>query len=80
MVEPGVTTIDVPVPARVPPQLPVYHAQVAPDPPVAVNVLFDPEQIAVGLADADVGATGSGLTVTDVVAQVEFPQPFSQRT
>ena len=29
---------------------------------------------------ADVGATGSGLTVTDVVAQVELPQLFSQRT
>ena len=80
MVEPGVTTIDVPVPTNVPPQLPVYHLQLVPDPPVAVNVLLDSEQIEDGLADADVGATGSGLTVTDVVAQVELPQLFSQRT
>ena len=78
--EVGLTVIDVPVPAAVPPQLPVYHLQLSPDPPVAVNVLLAPEQIVVGLADADVGATGSGLTVTDVVAQVEFPQLFSQRT
>ena len=80
MVEVGLTGSDVPVPTRVPPQLPVYQAQVVPDPPVAVNVLLAPEQIVVGLADADVGATGSGLTVTDVVAQVELPQLFSQRT
>ena len=80
MVEVGVTVIDVPVPTGVPPQLPVYHLQSVPDPPVAVRVLLAPEQIMVGLADADVGATGSGLTVTDVVAQVELPQLFSQRT
>jgi len=54
--------------------------QLSPDPPVAVSVLLDPEQIVVGLADADVGAIGSGFTVTDVVAQVELPQLFSQRT
>ena len=59
MVEAGVTVNEVPVPASVPPQLPVYHAQVVPDPPVAVNVLLAPEQIVVGFADADVGATGA---------------------
>ena len=80
MVDVGLTLIDVPVPTSVPPQLPVYHAHVLPDPPEAVNVLLAPEQIAVGLADADVGATGSGFTVTEVVSQVEFPQPFFQRT
>ena len=68
-----------PVPTEVPPQLPVIHLRVVPDPPVAVSVLLDPEQIVVGLADADVGATGSGFTVTVVVAQVELPQLFSQR-
>ena len=78
--EVGLTTTDVPVPAAVPPQLPVYHLQLVPDPPVAVNVLLAPEQIVAGLADADVGATGAVLTVTDVVAQVEFAQAFSQRT
>ena len=51
-----------------------------PDPPVAVNVLLAPEQIVDGLAEADVGATGSALTVTVVVWQVELPQLFSQRT
>ena len=71
---------DVPVPASVPPQLPVYHAQVVPDPPVAVSVLLDPEQIADGAALADVGAVGSGFTVTVVVWQVELPQLFSHRT
>jgi len=81
VVEVGLTSIDVPVPTSVPPQLPVYHLQFSPEPPVAVNVLLDPEQIVDGLADADVGATGSGLTVTDVVAQVELPQlVVSQRT
>ena len=81
MVEVGLTTIDVPVPAAVPPQLPVYHAQVVPDPPVAVNVLLEPEHIVDGAALADVGATGSGLTVTVVLWQVELPQlAVSQRT
>jgi hypothetical protein len=58
----------------------VYQWQVVPEPPVAVNVLLDSEQIEDGLAEADVGATGSGLTVTVVVAQVELPQLLSQRT
>ena len=73
--------IDKPVPASVPPQIPVYHLQLVPDPPVAVRVVLAPTQIAAGLANADVGATGNGLTVTDVVAQVELPQlAVSQRT
>ena len=72
--------IDVPIPTAVPPQLPVYHAQVLPDPPEAVSVLLAPEQMVAGLADAEVGATGSGLTVKLVVAQVELPQAFIQRT
>jgi len=58
----------------------VYQWQVVPEPPVAVNVLFDPEQIVDGAAFADVGAVGSGFTVTVVVWQVELPQLFSQRT
>ena len=69
-----------PVPTEVPPQLPVIHLRVVPDPPVAVSVLLAPEQIVDGLADADVGATGRELTVTVVLAQVELPQLFSQRT
>ena len=80
MVEVGLTVIDVPVPAGVPPQLAVYHLQSVPDPPVAVSVLLAPEQIVDGAAFADVGATGSALTVTVVVAQVELPQLLSHRT
>ena len=59
MVEVGWTVIDVPVPTNVPPQLPLYHLQVLPDPPLAVSVLLAPEQIVDGLADADVGAIGN---------------------
>ncbi len=80
MVEAGLTTSDVPVPAKVPPQLPVYHAQVVPQPPVAVSVLLAPEQIVEGEAFADVGAVGNGFTVTVVVWQVELPQLFSHLT
>jgi hypothetical protein len=69
--------MDVPVPTGVPPQLPAYHLQLLPDPPVAVNVLLAPEQIASGLADADIGATGVAFTVTVTLAQAELPQPFS---
>ena len=80
MVDVGLTLIDVPVPTSVPPQLPVYHAHVLPDPPLTVSVLLAPEQIVAGLADADDGAVGSGLTVTVVVTQVELAQSFIQRT
>ncbi len=48
MVEVGLTLIDVPVPTAVPPQLPVYHAQVVPDPPVAVNVTGQMTTVASG--------------------------------
>ena len=66
------------MPTDVPPQLPVIHLKVVPDPPVAVSVAFSPAQIGPSLL-ADVGATGSGFTVTVVDAQVELPQLFSQR-
>ena len=68
------------MPTDVPPQLPVIHLKVVPDPPVAVRVLLEPEQIVDGAAFAEVGAVGSGFTVTVVVWQVELPQPFSHRT
>ena len=42
-----------PVPTEVPPQLPVIHLRVVPDPPVAVSVLLAPEQIVDGFAEAD---------------------------
>ena len=50
--------IDAPVPAGVPPQLTVYHFQLAPvpsDPPSTVSVELPPVQIVVGLAVAPVG-------------------------
>jgi len=53
---------------------------VLPEPPLAVSVLLPPRVIVAGLADALVGAVGSALTVTVVVAQVELPQLLSQRT
>jgi hypothetical protein len=75
----GETDRLLPVPASVPPQLPVYHLSVVPDPSLTDSVLLCPEQIGFGLAEAVVGATGSGLTVTVTLAQVELPQEFSQR-
>ena len=77
VVDVGLTLMDVPVPTRVPPQLPVYHAHVLPEPPEAVKVLLAPEQIVAGLADADVGATGSGFTVTVVPGAPELQQPVA---
>jgi hypothetical protein len=67
-----------PVPTDVPPQLPVIHLSVVPDPPVAVSVVLAPEQIVDGLADAEDGAVGPALTVTVVVTQDEFPQLLSR--
>jgi hypothetical protein len=55
----GLTSIDGPVPTRVPPQLPVYHFQLAPvpsEPPTSVSVELLPVQMVVGLAVAPVGA------------------------
>jgi len=48
----------------VPPQLPLYHINDPPDPPVAVSVMFpvpDPQKLD-GLLDADVGAVGAAQT------------------
>ena len=80
VVEVGLTAMEVPELTYVPPQLPVYHLQVVPNPPVAVSVLLTPEQMVAGLADADVGATGGGLTGTVKQKQVELPQLFSHLT
>ena len=64
-----------PVPTEAPVQLPVSHLRVVPDPPVAVSVLLPPEQMIAGLADADVGATGPGLTVTTTFAHAVLTHP-----
>ena len=47
---PGVTVILDPVPAAVPPQVPLYHFQLAPAPrlpPLTLSVVFLPRQIVV---------------------------------
>ena len=66
-----------PVPTDVPPQLPVYHLHVAPDPsdpPVTLKVMAVGPQSEVEDAVAPVGATESELTVMEVVA-VTTPHP-----
>jgi hypothetical protein len=50
VVLPGETVMEVPVPAAVPPQLPVNHCQFAPvpnDPPETVRVVLPPAQMVV---------------------------------
>ena len=66
-----------PVPTKVPPQLPLYHLQVAPVPrlpPVTLKVMAVGPQRLVEEAVAAVAATDSELTVIDVVA-VTTPHP-----
>ncbi|MNS52214.1 hypothetical protein D3C72_849240 [compost metagenome] len=55
-----------PVPIDVPPQLPVYHFKLVPDPPVADRMIFPPalEQKLLLFTLAAVGATGCDPTVT----------------
>ena len=62
-----------PVPTDVPPQLPVIHRSVVPEPPDAVSVALDPAHIG-PLLLADVGATGSGFTVNVAAFEVALPQ------
>jgi hypothetical protein len=60
-----------PVPTRVPPQLPLYHLQLAPDPnepPLTLSVTLPGPHKAVGDALAAVGAAESEFTVMEVVA------------
>ena len=68
-----VMVVDVPLPTSVPPQVPVYHTQLAlvPKlPSVTVKVDEAPKQISVGPDVAVVGATDGVLCVTVTVAQV----------
>jgi len=71
-VEVGLTLSDVPEPADVPPQLPVYQSTVSPPLTLAERVDDDPVQIVLGEADGLVGVPGRALTVTVTLAQVEF--------
>ena len=62
-------TKGVPVPIEVPPQLPVNHRSVVPDPPVADRLMF-PESSAQKLlrsTDAEVGAVGGEQPDTLIV-------------
>ena len=66
-----VTISVAPVPTNVPPQLPLYHLQVAPEPklpPATLNVTVPGVHSDVDVALAAVGATDGEFIVTDVVA------------
>ena len=68
----GDTVIEVPVPANVPPQEPVYHFQTPPvpnEPPLTVNVVLPPLHIVVDPV-IPVGAVDNVLTVTNCEVQV----------
>ena len=72
MVFEGETVILLPVPAGVPPQVPVNHSAMAPVPalpPESVNVVLPPAQMVV-VPVIDTGAVESVLTVTVLLAQV----------
>jgi len=58
VVAPGLTTIDTPVPAAAPPQLPVNQSAVSPTLTVTESVV-DPLQIDTGVAVATVGVLGN---------------------
>ncbi len=79
----GVTARDVPVPSNVPPQLPEYQVQVAPDPsepPVMLKVVDAPSQMGSTVADALVAAVEFVFTITVTLAQVVVLQVPSART
>jgi len=75
VVELGLTLSDVPVPAEVPPQLPVYQSTASPPPTLAEIVEEAPLQIVLGEADRLLGVLGNELTVTVTVAQAALTQP-----
>lgn len=83
MVEVGLTVIDVPLPAAVPPQLAVYHCQLAPvpsDPPTTESVVLLPEQMVVDVAEIEAAGVERSLTVMVTEAQVVVLQVPSART
>ena len=72
MVVPGDTLMEGPVAKNVPPQLPVYHFQLAPVPsvpPVTLRVVEPPAQI-VGLTADAVGVVELDCPVTSTEVQV----------
>ena len=66
----------VPLPTKAPPQLPLYHFKVPPEPPTALRLRLPPalEQKLFASLEAELGAVGRALTVTVTLAQVEGVQ------
>jgi hypothetical protein len=79
---PGVTVILDPVPAAVPPQVPLYHFQLAPVPrlpPLTLSVVLLPRQMVV-VPVMPVAGTEVSLTVTVMLRQMVVLQVPSART
>jgi hypothetical protein len=80
----GETLMDEPVPTKVPPQLPEYHTQDAPDPkapPDTLNTLEPPPQSGLGLALAEEGGEDPEFTLTVTAAQpvvLQFPSALTK--
>ena len=81
MFDNGETLTEVPVPTAVPPHEPEYQCHVAPadNVPFTCRAELPPVQIGEALV-AEVGLEGIGVTVTDVLTQVELHVPFCART
>ena len=83
MVAEGKTTIELPLPCGVPPQLTEYHSHVAPvpnDPPATLNVVELPSHTGLALADALTGAVDKLFTVTVTLTQAVVLHVPSART
>ena len=79
----GDTSIEALLPIEVPPQLPAYHAQLAPAPrlpPVTVRVAVPPGQTEVRLAEVPVGAVDAVFTVIVLFVQPVVLQIPTART
>ena len=75
--------METPLPTAVPPQLPLYHCQLAPvpnAPPTTESVVLLPEQIVVAVAEAEVGSVELVLTVMVTETQAVLLQVPSTRT
>ena len=67
----GLTTMEAPVPAGVPPHEPTNHSSVPPLPPTAVKVTELPAQMGLLLAVIEVGALGGADTLIVMLAQLD---------
>lgn len=82
VVDNGETEIEFPVPTGVPPHEAEYQFQVAPDvsEPVTERVDDTDEHNIAGVALADIGAVGEGITDIVTLVQFEMQSPFLART